>query len=487
MNSKKNCQAARLEKPQKELALLKHQQFMKSKLMLILLAFEISTAAYSQSLYHVQYNFHKPGDSITYHAFLVRFDDGSGLLRIRYIIPETSQDILIETDLEEQNVLDRSGMPDTSLLVLKATNPRFIVGDDKIKFNPPVFLFKVNPASGYFEPSAIVASEQNTRMPPSTFFSAQFIERAVLTKDFVLQFFSEDEDFFLNLFNVSTRGLTPVEKNTKLYLLIVADTLDKEIGSSSAKDMKRVAETFTGLTNYLGIKIFPKTICGNDYSKKNVQAAVNSLKPSTNDIVVFYYSGHGFRIPENSKQQFPNLKLKNFRNERKNFRDSIAWITKDRQDNITYSLNIEDIFNSIKKKGARFHLILGDCCNNDIFSSNAKGTKPGKTKGSGIEWSEDNVRTLFLNKNPMSILATAASSGQKASSNDDFGGFFSYYFKTSMENYSSKLKKDVSWDVVLQDTQKQTILKARHTYCDKPYIPANICQQNPDYRIVFGR
>src|SRR6266536_728049 len=198
---------------------------MKSKLMLILtLAFVISTAVYSQSLYHVQYNFHNPGDSITYHAFLVRFDDGSGLLRVRYIMPETSQDILIETDLEEQNVLEQSGMPDTSVLVLKATNPRFIVGDDKIKFNPPVFLFKMNPASGYFEPSGIVASEQNTGMSASTFFSAQLIERAALTKDFVLQFFSEDEDFFLNLFNLSTRGLTPVEKNTKLYLLIVADT-----------------------------------------------------------------------------------------------------------------------------------------------------------------------------------------------------------------------------------------------------------------------
>jgi hypothetical protein len=87
----------------------------------------------------------------------------------------------------------------------------------------------------------------------------------------------------------------------------------------------------------------------------------------------------------------------------------------------------------------------------------------------------------------MSVLATAASSGQKASSNNDFGGFFSYYFKAAMENYSSKLKNNVTWDLVLQDTKAQTIRKANHTYCDKPYIPANICQQYPDYKIVFGK
>ena len=87
----------------------------------------------------------------------------------------------------------------------------------------------------------------------------------------------------------------------------------------------------------------------------------------------------------------------------------------------------------------------------------------------------------------MSVLATAASSGQLASSNNDFGGFFSFYFKMAMENYSSKLRNNPTWDLILQDTQKQTIFKAKHTYYDKPYIPENVCQQNPDYRIVIGK
>jgi hypothetical protein len=456
--------------------------------LIALLVFLISFTACCQSVYYFQYNFHQPYDSINYHAFFVRYDDGSGLLRVRYTIALSGEDVVVETDLEEEPVSDNNGITDTTQTLFRPVNPRIIIGDSKIKFNLPFFLFTYNPASDFIEPLGVISSDEKEKgmMNSKTSFVAELIQNEGLNRNFVLQFFSEDEDFYMNLFNTKTRGLTPVEKKINLYLLIAADTLDKEIGSSCSKDMKRTVETFTSLASFLGIKIFPKTISGAAYSKKNVQTAINNIKPSVNDIVIFYYSGHGFRLPENSRR-FPNLKLKNFRNDRRSFRDSISWIKKERQDNITYSLNIEDIFNSIKAKKARFNLVLSDCCNNDIFSTNVTGTKPLKTKGSGVEWNEDNIRTLFLNKNPMSILATAAQNGQRASSNNDFGGFFSYFFKTSMENYCSKLKNNGTWDLILQDTQKQTIVKAKHTYCDKPYIPENICQQNPDYKIVAGR
>lgn len=459
---------------------------MKPKFLLIIVLASICIPSFSQSIYSIQYNFHQPQDSNDYHAILIRYPDGGGLLRVRYINTSTQQDILIESDIDEQNAIDDSGMEDSTTLNLKTINPRIIRGDNDLKFDPVTIVFKYNSSNDFFEPADISNNEKNIGSPSQHSFQWQLMEGAALNKEFVSQFFSEDEDFYTNLFKPVTKGLSPLEKNIRLNLLIVADTMDASIGSSCAKDLQRAIETFRALTDYLGIKFLPKTVCGKDYSKVNVQSAINALRPSANDIVVFYYTGHGFRLPEKPRD-FPNLKLKNFKNLRASFRDSISWIKKDRQDNITYSLNMEDIFNSIRKKEARFNLVLSDCCNNDIFSVNAKGTKPGKTKGSGVEWNEDNIRALFLNKNPMSILASAASSGQKATSNDDFGGFFSYFFKLSMENYCSKLKTNPTWDLIFQDAKTQTINKANHTYCDKPYIPANICQQTPVYKIVFGK
>ncbi len=470
---------------QKAVALKFKHLFVRSKIFILFaLMFIDCVAIYGQSIYNFQYNFQGQNSTVTYHTFMLRNIDGSGLIRIRFQNATDGTDVLVETDVDEQYPMDASGTQDTSTLLITAINPNVIIGNNQSNYTLPVFIFKYNAATDFFEPSGAVDAKNNNNHADS--FSWQLIEAAAISKEFILQYFSEDEDFYTNLFKPVTKGLSPLEKNIRLHLLVVADTLDETIGSSCNKDMQRAVETFQNLTDYLGIKFLPTTICGKQYSKTNVQAAIEALKPSHDDIVVFYYSGHGFRIPEKPRD-FPNLKLKNFKNLLQNFRDSASWIKKDRQDNITYSMNMEDIFDMIRKKGARFNLVLSDCCDDDIFSVNATGTKPGKTKGSGVEWSEDNIRALFLNKTPMSILATAARQGQRASSNNNFGGFFSYFFKMSMENYCSKLKTSPTWDQIFQDAIVQTINKANHTYCDKPYIPANICHQEPIYKIVFGQ
>jgi hypothetical protein len=97
----------------------------------------------------------------------------------------------------------------------------------------------------------------------------------------------------------------------------------------------------------------------------------------------------------------------------------------------------------------------------------------------------ENCISLFLNEKPMSILMTSADIGEKASGNITFGGFFSYYFKVAMENHFSSFKKNVSWEQIMDDARKQTIEKAELTYCDKPYIPQNICKQHPFYKIIY--
>ena len=440
-----------------------------------------SITANSQSIYNIEYNFRSGIDSITYHAFLLRYDDGGGLLRIRYSAGSNGNDELKEMDLEEIPATDNAGIIDSNTILLKAINARTIVGSSNTKLNSPFIILKYNRATDYFEPEGVCLSENKPVLPDGARFSSSFIEREKLTKAFMAQYFLEDEELYLRYFNNNTKGLSDTDKKKyRLHLLVVADTLDKEIGTACAKDLHRTVETFSNLTSFLGIKMLPTLICGKQYSKKNIEDAVKRLAPLPNDIVVFYYTGHGFRIPE-KPGRFPNMKLKNFPTVRANFRDSLSWARQSRKDNITFSLNIETIFNTIKAKKARFNLVISDCCNDDIFSVNAKGTPPGKTKASGVQWSEDNIKALFLNEKPMSILVTAAVSGQRACSNDAFGSFFSYFFKTSMETYCSKLQPPTTWDVVIQSAQKQTVAKASNTYCDKPRIPQNLCKQEPDY------
>ncbi|MFT3705348.1 MAG: caspase family protein [Agriterribacter sp.] len=447
---------------------------MHHKLVIVLLSFVLMNAPRAQSLYHLQYNFHAPNDTLTYDAFLIRYDNGSGTARIRYKSPVTSQDVMVEMAAEEYTS-DSSRSENNNTAILALQQPTFIIGDNNTTFTAPVFIFNLNRQSGYFEPNGVCRSAINAGMEASTTFTAELLQQSSLKRDFMLHYFRKDEALYTDIFKSSSRGdfnLTPTERNIKMYLVIVADTQDSSIGYSCTMDMDRAFQTFDSIRHYIGLRkenFIVKKIAGKNLGKSNVQLALNSLKPAAKDMVVFYYTGHGYRLPENARR-FPNIKLKTFH--------------KNRQDVLNNSLNIEDIYNQIKSKGARFNLVLSDCCNDDIYSVNIQGTAPPKSRGSDIEWNDDNVRNLFLNSTPVSILATAAQSGQRASSNDRFGGFFSYYFKTSLENYCSKLKHNVSWDMILNESQKSTTVKANRTYCPEPDNPKNICRQTPDFLIA---
>ena len=447
---------------------------MHHKLIIVLLSVFLFNSAGAQSLYHLQYNFHSD-DTITYDAFLIRYDNGTGTARIRYKSPATSQDVVAEMVADEQYITDAQGAENTNTIILKLQQPTFIMGDSSNTFTAPVFIFSLNEHSGYLEPGGVCRSAIDPRMDKNSTFTAELLTQSSLKRDFMLQYFKKEEALYTDIFTSASRGgfnLAPAERNIKMHLLIVADTLDESIGSSCAMDMERAFHTFDSIRQYIGLRkenFIIKTIAGKSLSKKNVQLAISNLKPSPKDIVVFYYTGHGYRLPE-KERRFPNIKLKT--------------LHKSRQDVLDNSLNIEDIYNQIKSKGARLNIVLSDCCNDDIYSVNIQGTLPPKSRGSDVEWKDDNVRNLFLNGMPASILATAAQSGQRASSNNRLGGFFSYYFKTALDNYCSKLKNNVSWDMILNESQKSTTVKANRTYCPEPDNPKNICKQNPDFVIV---
>ena len=419
----------------------------------------------AQSLYHIQYKLAE--DSTAYNAFLVFYEDGTGLMRLRYT--RNSNDLVVEADAVEKPV-EPGAAADSSDTFFDFINQRIIAGKNSEAILLPQIRFTINRSSGFAEPSALVVQGPAQATQLTSRFTANHISMPELQKKFLLQFYSEDEDFYRSIFQTVTRGLSALEKKTNMHLLIVANTKEKIIGGSCALDKERTLQTFSELSKYLGIRLMVDSVAGNNYSKKSVEDAIKKLRPTPQDIVVFYYSGHGYRKP-GGNSRYPSIDLR----------------AKPSDDHVKQSLGMEEIYNIIKKKGARTTLVLSDCCNNDVTSRNIIASKPLKTKSSGIPWSEENIRALFFSKVPVALLATSADSGEKASGNEKLGGFFSYFFKGSMESYCSKLKSNPTWDVVLATAKMQTIHKASKTYCEKPYIPANICKQSPFYTVEIGR
>lgn len=438
---------------------------MKIKSILVLLiAIIMGYPAFSQSAFKFKYKFRDVGDTTTYTAFMVSYGDGTGFIRVRYMDNIKKTPILVDLEMEEHYLVDKRGVVDSTKFYYQGTRPFYILGDSTEEYDPEVFWFKENPATGDYDPWGVTVTIGKT-VVQGDFIKVDLLGQQDLTKDLILTYFTKDDDIYKNLFETQTRSLTPAEKSEKLNLVVVANTEDESIGRSCVRDKDRAVKTFSELAEFLQIKFNSTVIYGKDYSKANVEKAIRELNPGKEDIVIFYYSGHGFSKAMDESHKYPYLDLRS---------------NPHTQDWNVESINIESIFNSIRSKGARLNLVLSDCCNNDPNSPNNVGVSIAHTRGSGLTWSLDNCRSLFLNPKPISILMTAADKGQEASGSNDDGGFFSNYFVSTLHDHFSKFKSNVNWNEILEDAKIQTIQYVKK-YCTK----GDVCEQDPFYKLQF--
>lgn len=442
---------------------------MKVKVALLFLAviFVQQTLQAQQSIYYFKYHFPQAGDAAIYQAFLVRYEDGTGFIRVSYTDPDNNQPVLVDMEMEEGYETSKKGKVDSSKLYFEGYDPVIIHGDTTAGYNSDIFWFRLNKQNGYFEPWDIESPDDSTgEVDTGEYLESRLLDEKDLTRDFIAQFFDEKDNIFDNFVDTATtRQLTTTDKNTKLFLIIAANTLDPDIGPTCESDRKATESTFKDLTEFLGIKLVSNVIYGNDYSKKNVETAIQSLNPSPNDIVVFYYTGHGFSMTDN--HQYPH----------------IALTAKQYESATANSLNMEDIYSRIREKGARFNLILSDCCNSPI--DNASAIIPvtvARTRTSQVGWDLDNCKSLFLDPKPSSILMTAASRNE-LSCGLPAGGLFTQSLRSSLIDYFSKFHNNVSWSEVLTSIKNDTIKRADHTKHADDNGQYIFCKQHPIFKI----
>lgn len=441
---------------------------MKKILSSFFLFFLIAVTSEAQSVYELSFTFPAGNSTVEYKGCYVDAADGKAKLRLWFMAPGSTDSILTELEAAEELPDMNSGCINTDRIYYKLKNPRYIESKDPGIVLPGYFCFQKDAATGLFEPYGITSSSEDCNAEPAKFSHIAFIDQQSLTKDFVLTYFKPYDLFYRNLFVTNNpKDLTTFERSVKIYLLIVANVDDPKIGPADRKNMNDAIAFFGKVKEFLGIADFIyDTITGRRLTRQNVLNAVNTFfaPAGSNDIVIFYFNGHGFRKPTDGRPG-PYIDLKDERN----FRIMEA------------SASMEDIYATIRAKRARLSLVLSECCNALITDTNPLAEPPAVKKSFGINWSTENCRNLFLNKTPMSILGAAASPSMLAASNNNFGGFFSYFFRTSLETHFSFAKTAVNWDQVFKQTAEQTKYKADRTYCDN--VTKKKCNQLPYYRI----
>ena len=273
----------------------------------------------------------------------------------------------------------------------------------------------------------------------------QFAEIALseMNPDFVSQFYGENEPEYKMMLqgiktvtqqNTYTSQVKPGTGGSTMHLMVVANTDVSDIGAACETDLRRIRSEFGGIAKVLGMTLNEQIIAGTNYGKRTMDQVLETLSPEDNDVVVFVYTGHGFRF-KNQPDEYPCLDL-----------SSSAY--DDAEENF---MALSDVFRTIVKKQARLNIVLSDCCNSEIDMNQPMVLSNSLFSRSNTNFDIEKLRVLFL-QSKGEVIATAASPGEKAWCGDN-GGFFLLSFFENLRSQISALNNDTpSWDTLIKNT-----------------------------------
>lgn len=221
--------------------------------------------------------------------------------------------------------------------------------------------------------------------------------------------------------------------DSKFHLIVVANTNVSDIGLACKRDVANLCGEFDGISRVLGMEYDVQVISDRNFNKENLVNLISGFSPASNDVVLFVYTGHGFRF-NNQQDYYPNM-------------DLCPSQYDDPKDNY---VAVSDVFKQIVAKGARLNIVMSDCCNSKIGATIPLINSNTLFSRSNTNFDKEKLKQLFLESSG-TIIATASSPGE-ASWCGVNGGFFTLSFLESLRNQISVLTTTKpNWETLMND------------------------------------
>lgn len=169
-----------------------------------------------------------------------------------------------------------------------------------------------------------------------------------------------------------------------------------------------------------------------DFTVSKALSAVNNLNVQDNDVVIFYYHGHGANLTTNTYDKWPAMHLSPI--------ESIV--------DISTFLEQSKLRTELESKCRKAKLVLciADCCNGFAFKSSTANTMETHYK--------DNIKKLFTGFNGQKfIMISACKAGQLGYSRNT-GSVYGDHFREAIGYYSGQ--DNPTWENVLSRAQRNT-------------------------------
>lgn len=400
-----------------------------------ILAMLMRTCLYAQSFYEIKWDV----DNTKYKAFLVYYSNEDAYIRVGFKDSKNVYNVA-EYEVEGRYYTTKEGNRN---YYLDGKNAYIVYGNEDKEYNADNFIFtNINSSREY---TSILTYDDSEETDNITYGNVEFkkLDPKNFTENYIYNFFEKTEEEYQEL--LAIKDLDSKHNgsisNTKLNLIIVANTTDRRIGRGCTIDKDKLSHEFENIARVLNIPINKQIIYDNNFNKSNVINAINDLQVNPNDIVVFFYRGHGFRWKD-QKSDWPQMDMRT---------SSLENI------DTNSSISIAYVYNKIVEKGARLNLVFGDLCNTDIGIS-ASIDQPVGYFQSNTYPSLKNLNRLFLEAKG-NIISASAKPGQVSWVNSNEGGFYTSSFFEAFDKEVSIQDGNGDWNSLLTTTFTNALKK----------------------------
>lgn len=222
-----------------------------------------------------------------------------------------------------------------------------------------------------------------------------------------------------------------------LYSIIVADTKDESIGDTTAIDFLRMRREVKKIAQNTGLDLKEINFQENGVRPLLVLSQLDQLMVNSDDVVIFYFSGHGFRTVRKGVDPWPVLHF------------TI----------VDEGVELSFIKEKLEKKQPRFLLVIADVCNSYTPSRYAPplickmfGPTPDQ------EILRANYQSLFL-ESEGTLIITSSKKGEPSWCSDT-GGLFTGALLHSISRAVKRCDYP-DWEVILGESY-QCISEVQH-------------------------
>ena len=252
-----------------------------------------------------------------------------------------------------------------------------------------------------------------------------------------------------------------------LRSIIFADNNDDRIGKGVQCNMDWIQEEIDIIASCIGMEdntaaplVFEQFNC----NPQNLRQCIKNFKCGNNDIVLFFYFGHGGRSTQD-RSEFPQMCLgRNYLNQ------NSQWIP------------LEDVKHEIMKQNPRFLLVFGDCCNSSDTGISPKFRVLTSASATEINSTQKAaMKHLFLNSRG-AVIASGSTKNEVSwyynTTAPDGGGFFTKAFQNELEKYAAKTE-NADWETLLGRIRDAVVKECQ----DIKRIDPDMTIQTPHFKV----